>query len=434
MGARHGSPSVSTPKIQAIRGVKDILPTEIDAWQRLEHVARQGLERSGYAEIRIPIFEATDLFARGLGASTDVVEKEMYTFPDRDGKLLTLRPEGTASVIRAYIEHHLWTESALTKLYYLGPMFRHERPQAGRFRQFHQIGAEALGSASPLLDADLIVLLDRLFRALEIAPPTLLINSLGCALCRPAYRDALTAFLKPKAADLCEACQRRVDTNPLRVLDCKREGCKAVTKDAPVITGFLGPECVGHFDSVRSALEDVGVAYRVDPRLVRGLDYYTKTAFEFTAAGLGAQNTIAAGGRYDGLVEALGGPPTPGVGFALGIERVVTLLNHGTTSSHAPGVFIATLGDAAARRLVPLLTALRDAGLGVDTDYDQGSLKSQMRRADKLGARYVVLLGDDELAKGAAVVRDMDTKAQTDVALAELVPHLVERQAARQRT
>jgi histidyl-tRNA synthetase len=422
---------VSPPKIQAIRGVKDILPGDMPSWHHLEATARRLLETSGYAEIKLPIFEASELFARSLGAATDIVEKEMYSFPDRDGKSLTLRPEGTASVIRAYIEHHLWGDSPLTKVYYVGPMFRHERPQAGRFRQFHQIGAEAIGSQSPLLDAEFLILLDRLFRALGITPTTLLLNSLGCPLCRPRYRDALTAFLAGRLAGLCEACQRRFETNPLRILDCKREECRAATRDAPAITGYLGPECVGHFDAVTTALTDVGLAYRLEPRLVRGLDYYTKTAFEFTAEGLGAQNTIAAGGRYDGLVETLGGPPTPAVGFALGIERVAALLPVGSALAPPLGVFLAVLGEAAGRRLAGLLTALRDAGIRAETDYDRGSLKSQMRKADKLGARYTVILGDDELAKHTAVVRDMATKAQQDVPLDELPRFLSERVAAR---
>ncbi len=421
---RTGTVEVNTPKIQAIRGVKDILPAEMPMWHLLESTAKRLLETSGYSEIRIPVFEATELFARSLGATTDVVEKEMYTFPDRDGKSLTLRPEGTASVMRAYIEHHLWADAPLTKVYYMGPMFRHERPQAGRFRQFYQVGAEALGSTSPLLDAEQLVMLDRLFRALNITPTTLLLNSLGCPLCRPRYREVLTAFLATRLDQLCEACRRRYETNPLRILDCKREECQAATKSAPVITAYLGPECVQHFDAVKTALDDVGVAYRLDPRLVRGLDYYTKTAFEFTAEGLGAQNTVAAGGRYDGLVEALGGPPTPGVGFALGIERVVALLPQGSGTTRTPGVFIATLGEAAGRRLSPLLTALRDAGIRTETDYDQASLKSQLRKADKLGARFSVILGDDEIAKNSAVVRNMDTKEQHDVALGELLQYL----------
>lgn len=418
---------MSTQKIQSIRGVKDVLPSEMPLWHRLETTARKLLETFGYGEIKIPVFEATELFARSIGGATDIVEKEMYTFPDRDGKSLTLRPEGTASVMRAYIEHHLWADAPLTKVYYLGPMFRHERPQAGRFRQFHQIGAEALGSPSPLLDAEQLVLLDRLFRDLGVAPTTLLLNSLGCPLCRPAYREALKAFLATRLDRLCEACRRRYESNPLRILDCKRDECRAATHDAPAITGYLGPECVEHFEAVKTALGDVGLTYRVEPRLVRGLDYYTKTAFEFTAEGLGAQNTIAAGGRYDGLVEALGGPSTPGVGFALGIERVVALLKQGSAFPRTPGVFIAALGETAGRRLASLLTALRDAGIRTDTDYDRGSLKSQLRKADKVGARYTVILGDDEIAKARAVVRDMETKAQDHVALDELVPHLATR-------
>jgi histidyl-tRNA synthetase len=421
---------VSTPKIQAIRGVKDILPGEMPLWHLLETTARTLLETSGYAEIRIPTFEATELFARSLGTATDIVEKEMYTFPDRDGKFLTLRPEGTASVIRAYIEHHLWGDAPLTKVYYIGPMFRHERPQAGRFRQFHQIGAEAIGSQSPLLDAEFLILLNRLFRTLGISPTTLLLNSLGCPLCRPRYRDVLTDFLARRLAQLCEACRRRFETNPLRILDCKREECRAATLDAPAITAYLGPECERHFDAVKTALADVGLEYRLDPRLVRGLDYYTKTAFEFTAEGLGAQNTIAAGGRYDGLVEALGGPATPGVGFALGIERVVALLKQGSALAPPPGVFLAVLGEAAGRRLAGLLTELRDAGIRTETDYDGGSLKSQMRKADKLGARYTVIVGDDELVKHTATVRDMATKAQHEVLLADLPRFLSEHLAS----
>lgn len=421
---------MSTPDIQAIRGVKDILPGEMPVWHLLESTARRLLETSGYAEIKIPIFEATELFARSLGTATDIVEKEMYTFPDRDGKSLTLRPEGTASVIRAYIEHHLWSDAPLTKVYYVGPMFRHERPQAGRFRQFYQIGAEAIGSPSALLDAEFLIVLDRLFRTLGITPTTLLLNSLGCPLCRPRYREALTAFLAPRLADLCEACQRRFHANPLRILDCKREECRAATHGAPAITGYLGPECQVHFDALTVALTDVGLEYRLEPRLVRGLDYYTKTAFEFTAEGLGAQNTIAAGGRYDGLVEALGGPPTPAVGFALGIERVAALLHLGSEIARPPVVFLAVLGEAASRRLAGLLTVLRDAGIRTETDYDRGSLKSQMRKADRLGARYTVILGDDELAKDAAAVRDMATKAQHDVPLASLPRFLAERLAS----
>jgi len=278
-----------------------------------------------------------------------------------------------------------------------------------------------------LLDTEQLVLLDRFFRALGVAPAVLLLNSLGCPLCRPRYREALKAFLAPRVGRLCEACQRRFETNPLRILDCKREQCRAATQDAPAITDYLGPECVSHFEAVKAALGDVGVPFRLEPRLVRGLDYYTKTAFEFTAEGLGAQNTIAAGGRYDGLVEALGGPSTPGVGFALGIERVVALLKQGSAAPCLPGVFIATLGEAAGRRLAPLLTALRDAGIRTETDYDRGSLKSQLRKADKLGARHVVILGDDEIATETAVVRDMETKAQHQVAFGDLLPYLTTR-------
>ncbi|HSG06332.1 MAG TPA: histidine--tRNA ligase, partial [Nitrospiria bacterium] len=307
-------------KFQAIRGVKDILPGGVEAFQRLEATAREVFESFGFSEIRIPVFEATALFARGIGASTDIVEKEMYTFADRDGKKLTLRPEGTASVVRAYIEHRLGIQKPVTKLYYMGPMFRHERPQAGRFRQFYQVGVEAIGTDSPDLDIEILAMLVEVLSNAGVTEGRLEINSLGDAACRPPYRKALKAYLKSHLTQLCQDCQRRFETNPMRILDCKKEGCRKVTADAPSSLDHLCGDCLAHFQKVKDGLNLLKISYTVNDRMVRGLDYYTRTAFEVTAEGLGSQNAIAAGGRYDGLVKELGGPSSPGIGFAMGVE------------------------------------------------------------------------------------------------------------------
>ncbi|HLC40941.1 MAG TPA: histidine--tRNA ligase, partial [Methylomirabilota bacterium] len=309
--------------IKAVKGVKDIIPPEISKWQRLEEAARRLLETAGYQEIRLPLFERTELFTRGIGEATDIVQKEMYTFEDRSGESLTLRPEGTASVIRAYLEHGMAVWPKPVRLYYLGPMFRHERPQAGRYRQFYQIGAEVLGADNPVVDAEVIAVLVELFRNLGLAQRLeLLLNSIGDAQCRPAYRDRLAGYLRLHLQDLCDDCRERVERNPLRVLDCKKPGCAPVIREAPEITHHLCRDCRSHFDRVQEYLGALGVSYTLAPRLVRGLDYYTRTTFELVSRELGAQNAVAAGGRYDGLVEELDGPPTPGIGFAMGVERI----------------------------------------------------------------------------------------------------------------
>lgn len=405
-------------KISAIKGVKDILPDEIVRVQRLENAARRLFEQFGYAEIRIPIFESTELFARGIGTTTDIVEKEMYTFKDLDGKKLTLRPEGTASVVRAYIEHQMYLLRPVTKLYYLGPMFRHERPQAGRFRQFYQIGIEALGTSSAAMDVEILTLLTWLLQEAEVTEVQLELNSLGDTVCRPHYRKALTSFLKDNLHKLCDDCQRRFETNPLRILDCKKEGCRAVTASAPSPLDYLCQNCLAHFEQVKTGLDQLKIPYTINHRLVRGLDYYTRTAFEVTAAKLGAQNSIAGGGRYDGLAEELGGPPTPGTGFAMGVERIASLMK--PTEPLKPDLFFALLGEEALKQMVPVIMQLRREGLRIETDYNGGNLKKQMGLSDKLGAKYTLIIGENELKSGKAIVRNMLTKEQQELVLPTL--------------
>ncbi len=404
--------------IQAIKGVKDILPGEIAAWHHLEATARKLFEDYGFSEIRIPVFEYTELFARSIGASTDIVEKEMYTFEDRDGRKVTLRPEGTAGVVRAFVEHKLYAESQLSKLYYLGPMFRHERPQKGRYRQFYQIGVEALGIDHPHVDIEILTMLHALFARLGIKGLSLQINSLGDSACRGTYRDALRKYLESKLPTLCADCRRRYETNPLRVLDCKVDADKF--GDSPVMLDYLCEPCKVHFRTVEEGLKKLGVPFEVNPRLVRGLDYYTRTTFELVMGHMGAQNTVAAGGRYDGLVQEIGGPATPGIGFALGVERAVSLMDAAAHQPGRPHLFISSLGEGAVNFVLPLIHTLRSSGVRVETDYTGASLKSQMKKADKSGAHYTLIIGDQEISQGAAVLRDMQTKEQVNVALANL--------------
>ena len=414
-------------KITAIKGIKDILPGAVEIWQVIEKETRKRLESYGFSEIKIPILEVTELFARGIGETTDIVEKEMYTFQDRDGKKITLRPEGTASVVRAYIEHRLFDGNPLVKLYYIGPMFRHERPQAGRLRQFYQIGAETLGAQAPSVDVELLALLNDLFSSLEVSPLSLEINSVGCEICRPDYKKALQSFLRGYVTALCPNCQRRIDTNPLRILDCKEEGCRKITQNAPSIQSFLCSSCEPHFKTVLEGLSQLEISFKINPRLVRGLDYYTKTAFEFTSTALGAQNAVAAGGRYDGLVQTLGGPDSPGIGFALGMERLVSLVKKETIPFSSLTCFIAVLGEKAQKTALSIATQLRKNGIRVEMDHQNTSLKSQMRRANKLGARYVVILGEDELKRGKVTLRNMEDKKQTETEITTLPSILAKR-------
>jgi histidyl-tRNA synthetase len=420
-------------KITSIKGFSDIFPGEVETWQRAESEARRIFGIYNFAEIRIPILERTELFSRSIGATTDIVEKEMYTFADHDDNdaLLTLRPEGTAGVVRAYVESEMYKVEPVRKLYYMGPMFRRERPQKGRLRQFHQIGAEALGRGDPLIDVEILLLLHDFLRGLGLSEPALHINSLGCSECRPAYRARLLEYLRPIAAQLCENCRRRIERNPLRALDCKEPGCIAATANAPSILDALCAACREHFDTVQRLLRDTGVAYTLNHRMVRGLDYYCRTTFEWTSNQLGSQSAVAAGGRYDGLVAELGGPPIPGVGFALGIERLVLLLRAQPSGETISGLalFIVWLGQRGRDWAFPLAHGLRQKGLSVELEGEARSLKSQMRRADKLKARWVLIVGDDELEKGKVILRDMASKRQEEIGLANLQSRLAERMA-----
>ena len=421
------------PPIKAVRGVRDILPIEVEPWQRVEAAARRVFEAYGYHEIRLPLFERTELFARGIGDETDIVKKEMYTFEDKSGESLTLRPEATASVLRAYIEHGFHVEPKPVRLYTLGPMFRYERPQAGRYRQFHQANVEALGETHPALDAEVIAMLMDFFDALGIGRRLELhVNSIGDAGARAAYVARLVDYLAPRRAELCAECQNRLERNPLRVLDCKTPGCQPIIEKAPSILDSLSADAARHFDSVRECLEAMGIAYVVDPRLVRGLDYYVRTTFEVLTTELGAQNAVAGGGRYDGLIAQLEGPPDPGIGFAIGLERVVLLLGQDERPS-APAVLLIPLGEAALRRLLPLARLARQRGAPVELGYGVRRLPKELERANRLGVRHVVIAGDNELAREEALVREMTSGTQRPVPLARLVEELVGLAGARPR-
>ncbi|WP_447978610.1 histidine--tRNA ligase [Candidatus Nitrospira bockiana] len=413
--------------IHAIKGVKDVLPDEIARWQAIEGAARRLSTLYGFREIRVPIFEVTELFARSIGASTDIVEKEMYTFQDRDGKSLTLRPEGTAGVVRAYIEHNLGASPLPQKLFYLGPMFRHERPQAGRLRQFHQYGVESFGSANPLADIEVIALLWRFLTDLKLPSLALELNSLGDQADRAAYKGMLIEFLNLRQDALCENCRRRTTTNPLRVLDCKTPSCRAATEDAPNILDSLSPASRLHFETVLTGLKDLGIPSVINPRLVRGLDYYTLTTFEVTSQHLGAQNAVGAGGRYDGLVETLGGPKTPAVGFAVGLERVALMLPDAAVPPPPQLVVVAAFGDTGAAVGLRLLEELRAQGVPADMDTRASTLKAHLRQADRLGASLTLIVGDDEVTKGRAIIRNMASKEQEEVPLASVTSTLAAR-------
>ena len=414
--------------IQLIRGFKDILPGEVELWQAVETVARELLEDFGFKEIRIPIMERTELFARSIGEDTDIVEKEMYTFPDRKGDLITLRPEATASIVRSYIQHRLHAKDPVQKLYTIGPMFRRERPQKGRYRQFYQINAEIFGVQSGLADVQLIYLLVTLFGRLKVADVKAHINSLGCAKCRPEFKAALSKFLESVSDQLCANCKRRKDRNPLRVLDCKVPACRAAMADAPSIIDYLDPECKADFDEVQRLLQVLKVPFVVDKNLVRGLDYYARTTFEIQTESLGAQNAVAGGGRYDGLVSELGGPDIPATGFAIGFDRLTELCGLKADQFYRkPDIFVAALGEKSRLQAFEWVCALGDEGINAELDFGGKSLKSQMKRADRLAAAHVLIVGDDELKKGEAILRNMETKEQVSVPINGLVEAIKKR-------
>lgn len=403
-------------QLATLPGTRDLLPDEMPRWHLVEARARETFARFGYSEIRTPIIEPTELFARGIGGETDIVGKEMYTFRDQSGKSITLRPEATASVVRSYVQHSMHRGSGLTRLYYIGPMFRHEKKQKGRWRQFFQVGAEVLGSDHPAIEAEVVNLILSMLGSLEVAN-RLLVNSVGCPACRPAYVGLLRDALRVQAQALCEDCRRRTETNPLRVLDCKVESCQRYIDALPRIADHLCDNCRSHFSEFLGFLDADRVAYEVVPRLVRGLDYYVRTAFEVVSAGLGAQNALAGGGRYDGLSEAIGGPPVQGVGFAMGLDRLIMLLPEGTRGGYEPRptVFLAHMGDAALARARELGGRLRASGVPCRLEFPGGSLKSQMRIANRLGSRFVVIIGADEVSRDTFVLRRMSDSTQTEV-------------------
>ncbi len=410
-------------KVFAPKGTYDLLPNEAATWRELESSIYRIFREYGYGELRTPIFEHTELFQRGIGETTDIVEKEMFTFSDRGDRSVTLRPEGTASVVRAYLEHNLAAAGGVAKLFYYGPMFRCEAPQAGRFRQFSQFGVEVLGGNDPRIDAEVIAIAVNIYRRLGIADLEINVNSIGCPNCRPLYRERLIEHLRPRLAEMCPNCQRRLERNPLRLLDCKNTACKKLTDDIPLITETLCSDCGSHFDQLLKYLELTNIKYRLNPRLVRGFDYYTKTVFEVVAGDLGAQNALCGGGRYDGLVEECGGPSTPGIGFAAGMERLMMVLKSRNLLPEVksnPHIYLAPLGNEAQQVLFPMMIQLREAGWVVETDFLGRSLKAQMKSADKLGATLVGVLGEDELRSGNIVIRHMDTSQQESVPLTEI--------------
>lgn len=403
-----------------------MLPPESSRWQRVEACFRDLCARYGYREMRTPVFEEMGLFTRAVGEETDIVSKEMYVFKDRGDRAMALRPEGTAPVVRAYIQHKLYGLPGAQKLYYIAPIFRYERPQAGRYRQHHQVGIEALGASGPDIDAEVIALGRNLLDDLGITGGRLQINSVGCPECRAQYRRALQDALRPLLPELCEVCQVRFEHNPMRILDDKNERCRELTRDAPNILDHLCADCHTHFDGLQAALTAVRLEYAVNPRIVRGLDYYTRTAFEIIHDDLAAKDTVVGGGRYDGLVQELGGPATPAIGFGAGIERLLLIMeNQGLAAPVVSDVVYVAVADDAGRAAVPaLLRDLRRAGAKAESDYNARSLKAQMKEANRLASRHVVILSSEELASGAATVRDMTSGEQRQVAVGDLVREL----------
>ncbi len=408
-------------EIKAIRGFNDILPDEIGKWQFVEGMARRVFEGFGFSEIRIPIIERTELFSRGIGEATDIVEKEMYTFIDRSNNSLTLRPEATASMVRAYLEHQIYSFDPVAKLYCIGPMFRYERPQKGRYRQFYQIDAEVFGVENPMVDAEIILMLIHFLKKVGLEKLELQINSLGCRACRPRYREELKKFLTLKSFQLCEDCQRRLHTNPLRIFDCKVETCQEAIADAPQVIDYICDECQKHFDKVKEYLGTAGLDFILNPRMVRGLDYYTRTCFEIVSYQLGSQNAVTGGGRYDNLFQEIGGIDVPGIGFAIGMERLISLLPKDKEFIQNPHLFIAALGEESYKGAYQLINQLHLEGVRAELDYEGKSLKSQMRRADKLKARFVLILGEEELKRGRAVLRNMGTKSQEEIPISDIL-------------
>ncbi len=408
-------------KLSAPKGTKDVLPQDSYRWQYVESVLKQICNDFNFKEIRTPTFESTEVFARGVGDTTDVVTKEMYTFLDKGGRSITLRPEGTAGVARSFVENGLYAGVLPLKLFYLISCFRYEKPQAGRLREFHQFGVEMLGTTTPNSDAEAIIFGAEIFRRLNIGNITLNLNNIGCKECRKAYNEKLKAFLEEKKESLCETCQERLGKNPMRIFDCKSEVCQSLIQDAPTIFDCVCDDCRDHFNTVTDILDTVGITYKIDKGIVRGLDYYSKTVFEFVSDNIGAQGTVLGGGRYDGLIADLGGNDAPGIGFAMGIERLL-LLAEGSMEvpENNPDVFLIPIGDAAKKQVYQLVYSLRGQGISAEYDLNGRSVKAQMKYADKIGAKYTVVIGDDEIAQGSYPVKNMQNGETVNVAPDEI--------------
>ncbi|TCO79837.1 histidine--tRNA ligase [Marinisporobacter balticus] len=416
--------------IQAPRGTKDVLPSEIYKWHYVEKLFRDVCDKFGYKEIRTPIFEHTELFKRGVGETTDIVQKEMYSFEDNGKREITLKPEGTSPVVRAFIENKLYADTQPTKLYYVTPCFRYERPQAGRLRAFHQFGVEVFGTDNPSVDAEVIGIAMAFYKKIGIINLELRINSVGCPECRAAYNKILKDYLKKKLSNLCNTCQDRYERNPMRIIDCKVEGCKEQITDIPLMMDHLCDACRDDFDKLKENLSLMEIEYLVDPSIVRGLDYYTKTAFEIVSHEIGAQGTVCGGGRYDGLVEELGGPKTSGIGFGMGIERLLLTLHNNQIEIPKPQgleLFIATIGEKAEKEAVKLLHKLRLEGIFAEKDYLHRSLKAQFKYANKLNASFTIVIGDDELDKDIVTLKNMKTSEQTEINLSNILKELKNR-------
>ncbi|MBI4681532.1 MAG: histidine--tRNA ligase [Nitrospirae bacterium] len=404
-------------KYKTLKGLQDILPPEIAVWHHVENISRDIFKNYGYQEIRLPIMEATDVFIRSIGETSDIVEKEMYTFQDKGSRSVTLRPEGTASFVRAYVEHHLYNNPAPQKFYYMGPMFRYERPQAFRYRQFYQIGAEAMGIDDPKLDAEIISMISAILKSIGLEGLNFEITSIGCKKCRPDYRTALKNFFSGKLDRFCSDCQRRYDANPLRILDCKVPSCIESRKGSPPVLDYLCGECKEHLDRLRSYLGLLKVQHTVNPNLVRGLDYYTKTAFEVSSENLGSQSAVAAGGRYDSMVEEFGGPPTSGIGFAMGMERIIPLIKNSAGGTDGPDLLFCPMGDKASEKAFLLTEQLRAKGLWVEMNLEDTSLRSQMRKANRIRAQHIIVIGEDELKNNKVVLKNMTSKEEIAAAI-----------------
>ena len=411
-------------ELRALKGTKDIFGDEMRKWLDVEEIIRNLCDQFGFNQIRTPMFEYTDLFARGVGDTTDIVNKEMYSFVDKGDNHITLKPESTAAVVRAFLEHSMYADTQPTKLYYISPTFRYERPQAGRQRQFHQFGVEMFGSDSPTADAEIIAIGHTLLKRLGINKVELHINSLGGTECRKKYNETLKAFLHEKKEHLCPLCQERMDKNPLRVLDCKNEACQKELKDAPTVLSTLGPECRAHFEKLQELLKAMNIPFVVDPSIVRGLDYYTKTVFEFISNDIGAQGTVCGGGRYDRLVDEIGNKHVPAVGFGAGMERLIIVRDAENNAPLAPAtrdIFIGYRGDEAMMKAFELVNELRQAGISAESDHLQRSIKAQMKYANKINARYSVIIGESELAEGKLKLKEMETSNEVTVPMDQFV-------------